>query len=234
MPKLGEYDYPDSDVSQVIETAKKIAQQYGTSTFGRQALSVTLEARSANSGAFNQKLADMRRFGVLQGRGEDMAATDLAQRLAVPENPEAYAAYVRELVFKIPLYQTLYGKYPVAAPGESELLATLLSLTKAERTEVQKQLARIRNLYADALKELRAGGGVLAPPPPLRNQSDRGRILKGEVESEMIELRAGPDHHAFPFTPKGIAQMARLCDKSYWEYLTELATQAQAETKEAE
>jgi hypothetical protein len=226
MPKIGAFDYPDTSVEDAIEAAKKIARQFKTGGFDRTSLSAAMGFKSANSGTFNQKLADLRRFGVLEGRGEEIRATDLAQRLAVPKTTEEYAASVQELIFKIPLYKTLHDQHPSGTPSEEEFLATLLNITKAERVEVQKQSARIRNLFSEAHGKMGASGVVGPAPPPRPPIAPPGPPTGTGATPGLIELRAGPAYHSFAFTPEGIEQMARLCDVSFWAYLKGLAAAA--------
>ena len=140
MPTLGQHDYPLTTVADGIENAKKIVLQFKGQSFDRKALAAALGNKSAETGAFNQRLADLRRFGVIDGRGETLQVTALAQRLAIPTNNDEFSDAVFEMMTRVPLFKLLYEHTEGKSPTEDELLATLINLTKADRASMQSAL----------------------------------------------------------------------------------------------
>lgn len=63
--------------------ARKVASAFQGQPFSREQLAKVLGYSNANSGAFNQRFADLRRLGVLTGRGPQLNLTTLAQCLVM-------------------------------------------------------------------------------------------------------------------------------------------------------
>lgn len=165
MAAIGTFDYPDTTVDDAVEIAKKLASTFKSTEFGRDALAAALGYKAPNSGAFNQRLADLRKFGIVEGRGDSSRVTELARTLAAPR-PGEYQEAIASLMFRVPLYKALHDHYKGAAPGEDDFFATLLNLTKADRIDVQNQAGKIRSLYAAGSNLIGSRPAQSAPPTP--------------------------------------------------------------------
>ena len=227
MPTIGQHEYPLTTVADAIEKAKRITIQFKGQPFDRTAMAAALGYKSAESGAFNQLLADLRRFGVIDGRGDALQATPLAQRLAVPTNNQEFSEAVYEMMTRIPLFKLLYEHSEGAGPTEDELLATLINVTKADRAAVQAVVTRIRNNFLSGLSQI---GGVR--PPPIAASQTSGRIkgaksdthdvrVFGEPENlNVIEVRAGEVRLKYPLTVMGLKLMRHnLQGEGFWDIL---------------
>jgi len=231
MPSIGQYEYPAMNVATAIDAAKKVATQFKGQPFDRVPLAAALGYKTAGSGAFNQTLADLRRFGVVDGRGDSMQVSALAQKLAVPTSKEEYAGVVLELINRVPLFKALYEHYSGSAPSEEDLLATLINLTKAERTEVQGVVGRVRANFVSGLSALSAAGPI--PRASAGQPGQRAGLvpggdhrkaslgpLEGDPTDHVIEVVAGTIHIRFPMTETGIKLMRHNFEgKGFWEIL---------------
>ena len=223
MPQIGTLEYPDTSIDDVIESAKKIARQFKSAEFDRAALAAALGYKNARSGTFNARLADLRRFGIVDGRADGIRATDLAQRIAAPATQDEYAAAVSEAAFRIPLYKVLYEHYQGETPSEEDLFATLLNITKADRIDAQKQAGRIKTLFGEVVSRAEVTAIGTAPrshgtPAP----GTRTRLPQAGSGEELlaIEFHAGQIHQSFPFTPEGVDQLAVILkEESFWKFL---------------
>ncbi len=245
MPTIGQHEYPLTTVADAIEKAKRISAQFKGQPFDRTSLAAALNYKSARTGAFNQLLADLRRFGVIDGRGDMLQATSLAQRLAIPTSSEEFSQAVYEMITRIPLFKLLYEHSEGKAPTEEELLATLINLTKADRAAVQAVVTRIRNNFASGLSRIgsfrpattsaspaaESSGGVL---PLSRSRDFRGL---GEPENEVIptnviEVRAGEVRLKYPMTRTGLKLMRLNFEGGgFWEILEEEVSKSERPTE---
>ena len=233
MPTLGQHDYPLTTVADGIENAKKIVLQFRGQSFDRKALAAALGNKSAGTGAFNQRLADLRRFVVIEGRGETLQVTALAQRLAIPTNGDELSDAVFEMMTRVPLFKLLYEHTEGKSPTEDELLATLINLTKADRAEVQAVVTRIRNNYLSGLS--RTGGirrSSVASTPGGRTaaaKSDSARFPLEPENPNVIEVRAGEVSLKYPLTKTGLKLMRHnLQGPGFWEILEEQVSKSEA------
>ena len=232
MPTLGQHDYPLTTVADGIENAKKIVLQFKGQSFDRKALAAALGNKSAETGAFNQRLADLRRFGVIDGRGETLQVTALAQRLAIPTNNDEFSDAVFEMMTRVPLFKLLYDHTEGKSPTEDELLATLINLTKADRAEVQAVVTRIRNNYLSGLSRT-AGVRPGAPSTPVgraaATKPDSPRLLLEPENPNVIEVRAGEVNLKYPLTKTGLKLMRHnFQGPGFWEILEEQVSKSEA------
>jgi hypothetical protein len=116
MPSLGSMDFPETTISDAAELAKKIAQSFRTNEFSKESLAAALGYKNAVSGAFNQRLADLRKYGIVEGRGDRLRATNLSQRLAAPA-PGEYEHSIQEMLEAIPLFRALHEHFAGSLPG---------------------------------------------------------------------------------------------------------------------
>ncbi len=237
MPTLGQHDYPLTTVADAIENAKKIVLQFKGQSFDRKALAAALGNKSAETGAFNQRLADLRRFGIIDGRGETLQVTALAQRVAIPTNSDEFSEAVFEMMTRVPLFKLLYEHTEGKTPNEDELLATLINLTKADRAEVQAVVTRIRNNYLSGLSRMGGARPSIASTPGVRSailKSDAQRLpLEPEnVSLNLIEVRAGEVSLKYPLTKTGLKLMRHnFTGPGFWEILEEQVSKSEAPSR---
>jgi len=206
MPAIGDRDFPATTIDTSVDSAKKIATQFKGAPFDRKALATALQYKSDKTGAFNQFLADIRRFGIVTGRGESLSATEVVQRLAVPKDEAEYSSAVIEVMNNVPLFRELYEHYQGVVPSEDDLLTTLINLSKADRVVVQGVVGRIRaNLSSGWAK-----AGAYRPPSgrfPGGSQQRADHYTPPAEKSDIITVNAGKLHLQYPLTPSGIELM---------------------------
>lgn len=212
MPELGKYDYPAVSVGDAIEAAKKIAKQFKATEFNKEALAAALK-HSAKSGTFFGKMADLKRFGVIEGRGEGQRATDLALRLQGGGAKEQADA-AGELFLRIPLFKALVDRFGGEAPTDDDFRVALQHITGADPVTVQEQAGKIRSLYIEGISKLEGGGAVQTPPsgPPMQLSRGLGGAApllgasSGGQPSKIV-LQAEDLAMTFPRSPSGLKRL---------------------------
>lgn len=205
MPTIGDKEFPATNIDTAVDSAKKIAVQFKGQPFDRTALATALKYKSASTGGFNQMLADLRKYGLVSGRGEMLQATDLVQKLAVPQHDQEYSDAVVEAMNNVPLFRELYDHYQGSVPAEDDLLTTLINTTKGERITVQGIVPRIRGILASGW----AKGGPYRTPAKGSGPGTTLTRVTGEPEpaGDVITLTAGKLHLRYPLTEDGIELM---------------------------
>ena len=87
MPHQTIIEYPRYiSVTEAIEVAKKLVSTFKGSTITKDALANALQHSNASSGTFLVKLSDLKKYGLIEGRGEVFYTTDIAYK----ENCHSY------------------------------------------------------------------------------------------------------------------------------------------------
>src|SRR3989338_5542713 len=111
MPKLGNHEYPDMDVDVSLELAKKIETTFNSKSAPQSAIAETLGHKTDKSGPFQMKLSDLRKYGLIEGRG-DVKTTDLTKRLFLHPSDDEYNQAIAELI-KNTTNKNQCGKYAI-------------------------------------------------------------------------------------------------------------------------
>lgn len=149
MAALDGYKYPDRDVEEVIEVADILVNEFGEEPSSEETFAQMLGHASKKSGAYKQKLADSRKYGVLPSRG--LEPTDLAFRIANPENDLAETKSRFEMFQNIPLFSTLYDHLNGQEPP-SEFWRVLTEISDANPAEAKEAATEIRDIYRKMLR----------------------------------------------------------------------------------
>lgn len=149
MPSLGDYEFPDLDPSEAEKIATELVNTFGGEPNNENNFAQAIGHSTANSGAFNSKMADMRRYGLLESRG--LRATDLARSLANPKDDQERRSAMFEMFRNIDLLDELYGELEGERP-QGELWVILAELTGTERNEAKKVEDKVSKLYNQMLQ----------------------------------------------------------------------------------
>ena len=165
---LGKYELPPKlPMSDAARLAVKIVGQFRDSTFGEASLASALGHSNSTGGAYNQKVADLRKYGVITGRAPTLAAGSIAQAI-FGDRPGEKERALHEMLTGIPLFKVLYDHYGEKLPDDVDLTTYLLHVTGAVRPDVEGALASLREAYRDACSTVPAmpGGTKSTLPAP--------------------------------------------------------------------
>lgn len=184
MPTIGDKDFPTTNVDSAVEVAKQIATQFRGNAFDKASLASKLQL-AATGGAFNHLVADLRRYGIIEGRGNTMQTTALVQKLAVPQNDQEFRDTVIEMMNRVPLFSMLFEHYHGEVPSVDDLRTTLINLTKEpDRVKVDGVVGKIRTNLASGWSKVGtnlSGGTAVSPstqkgPPTTSIPNEEGII----------------------------------------------------------
>jgi hypothetical protein len=163
---LGKYELPPKlSMSEAARIAAKIVGQFRDSNFSEDALASALGHANSTGGAYNQKVADLRKYGVIVGRAPSLAAGPIAQAIYADRPGEKERA-LHEMLAGIPLFKALYDQYGEKLPDDGDLTTYLLHFTGAGRPDIEGTLASLREAYRDACSTIPAmPGGTKSTSP---------------------------------------------------------------------
>lgn len=145
--KIGNYQVPTYRLyPKVADAINKIYEEYVfDEPVSADAVAKLCDHKSANSGAWLYKLADMRAYGLLEKRA--IKATSLAEKFASGTNEEKQKAK-NKAIMNIPLWKTLYDKFGLELPS-SNFWIQLQQITGLPNIEAQKHADFVRKAYLD-------------------------------------------------------------------------------------
>ena len=198
MAKLGPYSYPDIRFGDAVEIAGRILTKF-KGTVSVKGLAWEL-GMAEGSGTLFAKVAALRDFGLVDGRGE-LHVTSLAQRVLFPTG-EAEGRQTRAEAFqRVELLRLLYERFQGEVPDDASLLIGLEEVTHAARDEIVRRASLIQKHLTDAVrilsrevhrgltaepsgamqsqppKYLRAPAGTIKPGAPAQAQAGSGLVV---------------------------------------------------------
>jgi hypothetical protein len=149
--KIGKYDIPQFRLHPSLVGATKILYEQYKSEEAPDTLTVSklLGHKSAKSGGFLTKLADMRSYGLITSRG--ITVTDLGKKLTYGETEDEKNEAYKNALLNIPLWKEFYGKFGKTLPT-SNFWAQLGKITGLEAPDAQKVEEIVRKAYLDDIR----------------------------------------------------------------------------------
>lgn len=195
MGQLGKYSYPNLGFDEVIRIVRKFSKELKGSASSPHALAELL-GQKARSGSFNSKLADLRKYGVLENRG--LKLTSLGEKVATPINENEANEAIKEAILNIELWKEIYIRFKENIP-ETNLPSLLIDITGAKREDVVSQAGIISKIYKEAISHI----GKESFEEKYKDMKKQD-IDNSPVPENIIELRAGDMHMRLPRTKSNI------------------------------
>jgi hypothetical protein len=146
MQKLGNYEIPGLNVDEAISATKLLEKVLMGKEAPKASFAKAL-GQSPKSGAFFVKMADLKRYGLINGRGEAYQTTDLAKRISYETDPQKYQELVREVAFNIPLYKAIYDHFKDVEPTAIQFEISLAQITGEHPESIKKCCEDLRKIY---------------------------------------------------------------------------------------
>lgn len=147
--KLGSYSIPKYRLVSLLDDTKRMYERFKSDENSNDLIASFL-GHSPTSGGFFQKLADLRAFGLIEGRGGKSKVTKLGIDATLGINNERNLALAK-IVKNIPLWGILYEKYGKEIHVDNFWI-DVEKITGIERVDAQKNAEYIRNAYNEDAK----------------------------------------------------------------------------------
>jgi hypothetical protein len=149
---------------------------------------------TTNSGAFRAKLAALRDFGLLSGRGESLEITQIGRKIAVPETEQERLAALQEAFANTvfgPVYQESVKGSPISIESIGRRAVNRLGVAPASQGQFGDVFAR--SAAAAGLAQMTSDGKVtLEARPPARSSDGESRGASGGTQYEEPSVSGHP------------------------------------------
>jgi hypothetical protein len=128
---------------------------------------------TTNSGAFRAKLAALRDYGLISGRGEFLEITQIGRKVAIPETNEERVTALQEAFANTafgPLYQESVKGSPISIESIGRRAVNRLGVAPASQGQFGEVFAR--SAVAARLAETTGDGKITLMTKPQTRQSD--------------------------------------------------------------
>ena len=162
---MPEFRYPQYDLDQSIEVARKITDRGSGATVTGHELAAFLGYSGVNNGAYLNRVAAARMFGLLQGNSKALNASALAEQIIHPDHPNA-EAQGRLVAFRsVPLFDAFLAAYGGRELPEEQLLMNgLVGRFRVPQKEARGILTRLMASAEQAGLFSVAGAGRMIEP----------------------------------------------------------------------
>ena len=204
MAKLGPYSYPDIRFGDAVEIAGRIASKF-KGTVSVKGLAWEL-GMAEGSGTLFAKVAALRDFGLVEGRGE-LRVSPLAQRVLHPATPEEGRAARAEAFQRVELLRLLHARFNGEIADDMSLLVGLEEITRAPRDEIVRRGSLIQKHLTDAIRILgrKVETGQTAEQSGTKQITPNGQALpenrEGAGGASGLTLTAAGRTLSVPLTP---------------------------------
>ena len=201
MGKIGAFSYPEIPLDEAIAIATLIATRF-KGRIGRGGLAQAL-GQQESSGWFSHKLAALRDFGLIEGRGA-VRLTALAQRVAFPASDKEAQKTKHQALDHVALFHELAARFQGEEPDLPTLVTTLEELTGATRTQVIRKASLIQRHLAQRVEIKRQMAQAQASAGPRKNSQEQADAIGHSVAQRTLEIIVGQVRLTAPITDDGL------------------------------
>lgn len=149
--KIGNYVIPEYRLQDLIEETKKIYEKFNAEEVELEFIAHLL-GQSPKSGSFYKKIAALRDYGLIEGRGK-IRVSEVGKKVTFGDESEKNSA-LEKAVRNIPLWSMFLDKFGVSIKEESFWI-DLAKLAAVERPEAQMKAEGVRKAYIETVKYLK-------------------------------------------------------------------------------
>lgn len=211
--KIGRYDIPDLRLFPTLVDATKLIYDKFTSEeiSDMEMLARLLGHKSAKSGAFLSKMAALRAYGLIEGRGA-VRVSDIGKKLTYATDEDDRIDAIEKAINRIPLWKELRSKYPQGLP-EINFWVNLATLAGLEAPDAQRIEGQVKREYLQDLKHLPERKAPV-PVTKLEEEAKVGTLPSGVEELKWGDIRI--------WLPKGDHKAAKKAKSLIELYIKEL------------
>lgn len=179
---------PLPEADRIVSEAGKYGSRHAPEAFAQIA-----GHTSSNSGPFRMKMAALRDWGLIEGRGEEVTLTRLSERLAHPISDEDRTAALQEAFSQASVFSDLYESSSKNVPLQVDQIANIavhqLGITPSSKTAFAKSFSR--SVVAAGLARDLGGGEIELMPPGSSRGGASGEAVATSDESSSDRLEMG-------------------------------------------
>ena len=193
MLMIGDYCIPERSLSQCVKVAEQLGRNLG-GTAPRIALARML-GMSERGGAFAAKIAGMRSWHIVHGRGT-LRLTTAGQKAAMPRSVSEKTRAMRDLALSVPIVGQLSGRFASWPPEPADLELALEDITGEDRASIRSVLKSVSKVLEELGQLISLGSHHELNESPTVG-IEESRIIDRD---HWIEIALGNTHISMPET----------------------------------
>jgi hypothetical protein len=190
--RVGRTSYPLYRLDALLKDVKIIYEKFGQDEKSREHIAEVL-GQKIGGGGFTQKLADLRAYGLLTGRGK-VKVTELGIK-ATFGTPQERDEALDKAVRNIDLWSAIYKKVGLR-PNSETFWLDLVELTGMERPESQSKAQKVLKDYIEDARYL-----ISVEKPVQPAELEKAKARAGEAE----DRKTGMETPQVPMAPAPMA-----------------------------
>ncbi len=153
--EIGDKTIPDSRLPELIGAVKTLYGKFTNSEVDHDTAASLLGHSTSRSGAYRQKIADLRSFGLIEGRGT-IRVSETGRKLSYPNQGEESEGLI-EAISRIELWKHFYEKYTSKGLDlPSDVWVDVRAWTGSAPEIAKNKSDFVRKSYYEDIKYLRA------------------------------------------------------------------------------
>jgi hypothetical protein len=186
MPEL--LRYPKYDLDQALDVARVISSRGTGATVSGPELAAMLEYSGTANGAYLNRLSAARMFGFLEGQGDALRVTELAERILHPDYPDTEIQARIEGFRSVPLYNAFLAAYSGRElPDANGIRNTLVSRFKVPESEAGKIVGRmLRSAEEAGLFQVGGPTRMIIPTPSVQSRTTAESMDQSDVATAIV------------------------------------------------
>ena len=195
MAKINNSDYPELSFTEAVRMLKQFHEKLSGKASSFSSLANAFDS-SEKSGWFKVKVGDLRKYGLIEGRGE-FKISDIGQDILFYNKKEEQQEAIKKVLNNIDLFKSIYERVGKDVQDISTFKAILGDITHAEKSVIQNKAEQIRNIYIDLVSNIDDGfsAGAIQKEDARRGQTQSrtkedlpDHMINANIEDVYIEM----------------------------------------------
>lgn len=197
MARAKTIEYPNVSLDEAIQAVTTLIEKLDGEAKNVDAFASMIGHASGKSGTFLLKLGDIRRYGLIEARGE-VKATPLAKTLVHPLNEQERQDSVNKAIMNVELWRQLYQKIGKNYPADDQFWVYIMEVTSCDRNDAIKEADRIRKKYKEVMTLYKEVGSSSPIPPKEGETNNTSGSNQKPRNPNMTEIRFEEISISFP------------------------------------
>lgn len=195
-------NYPAISLRDALAKAELLYKNLHTHAAPREVIATAMGYASLN-GSSMTAISALNKYGLLDGRGDEIKISDRARRILHPETEEERARAIRDAASDPELFSELDERFPGATPNEELLRNYLLRRNFSSSAVSQvirsyretKELVEAESHGYDSLVLIEGPASVQSPQPASDQPRSAAVVPQNRLQNQLVERSIG--HYDF-------------------------------------
>ncbi|MBS3080931.1 hypothetical protein J4221_05645 [Candidatus Pacearchaeota archaeon] len=186
MGKIGNYEYPELSISEALKIAEILVKDFQGKASDLDNFAKAIGHKTYNSGSFYNKLADMRRYGLMDKK--EVEATELSKIIAHPKDNAERQQAINKAITNITLFERLKERLKTKNPALEQFRTQLIEVTQ-DRNKTSNDAEKIRKIYIEALSNINENIELNKEINTDRTKREnKGNMISANIGDVLIEM----------------------------------------------